>query len=201
MTRNTRRMPGWRGGGGIVLLLRAFPAVLALLLALAPAPAAALDTVYLVRHAEKAAGWPKDQDALQPLSPAGTIRAEFLASRLESAGIKAIYASPTTRTLSTGLPLALRTGVNLLAREDTIKEDRMGPFLAGLRTAHANDPAVLVVGHSNTVPRLLTLLGAVPECFERLGIVRRGDELLIEGYEGLWKVDLKRQGCEALTRE
>lgn len=200
MTRNTRRMDGGSGGGRLVLLLRAFPAVLALL-ALVPAPAAALDAIYIVRHAEKAAGWPKDQDALQPLSPAGTIRAEFLASRLESAGIKAIYASPTTRTLSTGLPLALRTGVNLLAREDTIKEDRMGPFLAGLRTAHANDPAVLVVGHSNTVPRLLTLLGAVPECFEKLGIVRRGDELLIEGYDGLWKVDLRRQGCEALTRE
>ncbi len=196
MTRNTRRMDG---GRGLVLLLRAFPALL--IGVLVAVPAAALDTVYLVRHAEKAAGWPADQDALQPLSPAGTIRAEFLASRLESAGIKAIYTSPTTRTLSTGLPLALRTGVRLVAKEDTIKEDRMGPFLAGLRTAHPNDQAVLVVAHSNTVPRLLTLLGAVPECYARLGIVRRGDELLIEGYEGLWKVDLGRQGCEALTRE
>ena len=195
MTRNSIRMDG---GGRLAGLLRA---CLILLPVLVAAPVAALDTLYLVRHAEKAAGWPPEQDALQPLSPAGTIRAEFLASRLESAGIKAIYASPTTRTLSTGLPLALRTGVRLTAVADRIKADRMGPFLAGLRTAHANDPAVLVVAHSNTVPRLLTLLGAVPECFERLGIVRRGDELLIEGYEGLWKVDLRRQGCEALTRE
>lgn len=186
------------GGGRLAGLLRA---CLILLPVLVAAPAAALDTLYLVRHAEKAAGWPPEQDALQPLSPAGTIRAEFLASRLESAGIKAIYTSPTTRTLSTGLPLSLRTGARLFAREDTVKEDRMGPFLAGLRTAHANDPAVLVVAHSNTVPRLLTLLGAVPECFERLGIVRRGDELLIEGYEGLWKVDLRRQGCEAIIKE
>ena len=195
MTRNSIRMDG---GGRLAGLLRA---CLILLPVLVAAPVAALDTLYLVRHAEKAAGWPPEQDALQPLSAAGTLRAEFLASRLESAGIKAIYASPTTRTLSTGLPLALRTGVRLTAVEDSIKADRMGPFLAGLRTAHANDPAVLVVAHSNTVPRLLTLLGAVPECFERLGIVRRGDELLIEGYEGLWKVDLRRQGCEALTRE
>lgn len=195
MTRNSIRMDG---GGRLAGLLRA---CLILLPVLVAAPVAALDTLYLVRHAEKAAGWPQEHDALQPLSPAGTLRAEFLASRLESAGIKAIYASPTTRTLSTGLPLALRTGVRLTAAEDSIKADRMGPFLAGLRTAHANDPAVLVVAHSNTVPRLLTLLGAVPECFERLGIVRRGDELLIEGYEGLWKVDLRRQGCEALTRE
>ena len=195
MTRNSIRMDG---GGRLAGLLRA---CLILLPVLVAAPVAALDTLYLVRHAEKAAGWPPEQDALQPLSPAGTIRAEFLASRLESAGIKAIYASPTTRTLSTGLPLALRTGVRLTAVEDSIKADRMGPFLAGLRTAHANDPAVLVVAHSNTVPRLLTLLGAVPECFERLGIVRRGDELLIEGYEGLWKVDLRRQGCEAIIKQ
>lgn len=196
MTRDTRREGG---GGGIAHLLRALPALLTLLLV--AAPAAALDTLYLVRHAEKTAGWPQEQDALQPLSPAGTVRAEFLASRLESAGIKAIYASPTTRTLATGLPLALRTGVRLTAVEDSIKADRMGAFLAGLRTAHPNDRAVLIVGHSNTVPRLLTLLGAVPECFARLGIVRKGDELLIEGHDGLWRVELGRQGCEAVTRE
>lgn len=196
MIRNSHRRDG---GGGLARLLRTAPALLLALLV--AAPAAALETLYLVRHAEKAAGWPSEHDALQPLSPAGTIRAEFLASRLESVGIKAVYASPTTRTLATGLPLALRTGARLTASEDSIKADRMGAFLASLRTAHANDPAVLVVGHSNTVPRLLTLLGAVPECFERLGIVRRGDDLLIEGHEGLWKVDLRRQGCEAIVRE
>lgn len=195
MNRSSRRT---RGGAGIARLLRTFPA---LLLALVAVPAAALDTLYLVRHAEKTAGWPQEHDALQPLSPAGTMRAEFLASKLESAGIKTIYASPTTRTLATGLPLALRTGSRLVAKEETIKEDRMAAFLAGLRTAHPNDRAVLVVGHSNTVPRLLTLLGAVPECFERLGIVRHGDELLTEGHDGLWRVDLGRQGCEAITMD
>ena len=39
--------------------LRALPAVLLLLLVV---PAAGLDTVWLVRHAEKAESWPSDRD-------------------------------------------------------------------------------------------------------------------------------------------
>jgi hypothetical protein len=44
-------------------------------------------------------------------------------------------------------------------------------------------------------------LGAKPDCFDRLGIVKKGETFLIEGYDGLWKVDLKKQGCEALSQE
>jgi hypothetical protein len=48
-------------------------------------------------------------------------------------------------------------------------------------------------------------LGAKPDCYDRLGIVKKGqggDQLfLIEGHDGLWKVDLKKEGCEALTQE
>jgi len=50
-----------------------------LLLVLLPVPAAALDDIYLVRHAEKVAFWPSEFDAFQPLSPAGVARAEALA--------------------------------------------------------------------------------------------------------------------------
>jgi hypothetical protein len=48
-------------------------------------------------------------------------------------------------------------------------------------------------------------LGANPDCYGKLGIVKKGhgeDQLFfIEGHEGLWKVDLKKQGCEALSQE
>lgn len=171
---------------------------LGLLLAIALcAPAAALDAIYLVRHAEKSEGWPqeRDLDPYWPLSPAGQVRAEFLASRLENAGIAAVYTSRTTRALMTGLPLANRIRIPIAA------QDNMEAFLATLRGKHPNDKAVLIVGHSNTIPTLLVKLGATPDCHARLGIVKKGDTLFIEGHDGLWKVDLAKQGCEALARE
>lgn len=174
-------------GGGLGLLL-------AIVLC---APAAALDAIYLVRHAEKSDGWPQDRDldAFWPLSPGGQVRAEFLASRLENAGIAAVYTSRTTRALMTGLPLANRTRIPIAARDD------METFLSTLSGKHPADKAVLVVGHSNTIPILLARLGATPDCYPRLGIVKKGEMLLIEGHDGLWKVDLRKQGCEALSRE
>jgi broad specificity phosphatase PhoE len=77
----------------------------------------------------------------------------------------------------------------------------MTGFLTRLREKHAADRAVLIVGHSNTIPELLVHLGAKPDCFQKLGITGQPGSLLIEGYEGVWKVDLKKQGCEAISRE
>jgi broad specificity phosphatase PhoE len=177
--------------------------LLALLLALLAIPAAALDDVYLVRHAEKADFWPSDRDidAFQPLSSAGLARAEALANRFKTAGIVAIYTSRTTRTIETGAPLAHATHASITADDATTKPDQMDGFLTRLREKHAADRAVLIVGHSNTVPELLVRLGAKADCFQKLGITGQPGSLLIEGYEGVWKVDLKKQGCEAITRE
>lgn len=177
--------------------------LLLLLLALFAVPAAALDTLYLVRHAEKAEGWPTDRDldALQPLSPAGLARAEALAARLQNAGITAIYTSRTTRSLETGMPLAKATGAPLVVDDATTKPDQMAAFFDRLRQERAADKTVLLVAHSNTIPQLLLQLGAKPDCFAKLGITGPLENLLIEGYEGLWKVDLKKEGCEAITRK
>lgn len=174
-----------------------------LLLALLAAPAAALDAIYLVRHAEKADGWPADRDldAFWPLSQPGVARAQALATRLKDAGIAAIYSSRTTRSLHTGLPLARAAGIPLVADDATIKPDRMAAFLSTLRAKHAQDRAVLIVGHSNTIPELLIQLGAKPDCFARLGITGQPGNLLTEGYDGLWKVDVKGEGCEAISRQ
>jgi len=172
------------------------------LLVLLAAPAVALDNIYLVRHAEKVDFWPADRDldAFQPLSTAGLTRAEVLAARLKGAGIAAIYTSRTTRTLETGAPLAHATHVPIAADDASTKPGEMSGFLARLREKHAADQAILIVGHSNTIPELLVHLGAKPDCFQRLGITGQPGSLLIEGYEGMWKVDLKKQGCEAITR-
>jgi broad specificity phosphatase PhoE len=174
-----------------------------LLLALLAAPAFALDDIYIVRHAEKADFWPADRDldAFQPLSSAGLARAEALAGRLKTAGIAAIYTSRTTRTIETGAPLAHATHVAVTADDASIKPAEMSAFLTRLREKHAADRAVLIVGHSNTVPEILVHLGAKADCFQRLGITGEPGSLLVEGYEGVWKVDLKKQGCEAISRE
>lgn len=177
-----------------------------LLLLLLAAPAAALDTIWLVRHAEKvedtnAGKWPF-QDALRPLTPEGNKRAETLATRLKDAGIAAVYTSRTTRTVSTALPLVLTSpAIRLIPDDDTITKDKQDDFLAWLRKTHADDRAILIVGHSNTVPVLLEKLGAKPDCYERLGIKQTPQGLMIEGFEGLWKVDAKKLACEGITRE
>jgi hypothetical protein len=64
----------------IIRVERHLSKVLPLLLLLLAIPAAALDDVYLVRHAEKADFWPSDRDldVFQPLSAAGLARAEAL---------------------------------------------------------------------------------------------------------------------------
>ena len=202
---NASRRPD-TGGGGSARLLRACILLLIVLGAVSAPPAAALDFIYLVRHAEKADPWPpvKDLDAFWPLSRAGMDRADALAIRLEKAGIAAVYTSRTTRTLATAMPLVARTRIpmsRLTADDATTHPDEMAGFLTRLREGHAGDAAVLIVGHSNTIPRLLVLLGAVPGCYARLGIADGPNGLAVEGYEGLWKVDLRRQGCEAIARE
>lgn len=199
--RRTPRRPVGRGGRVGLRLIWAL-LLLILLAVLLTAPAAALDTVYLVRHAEKAA-WPPDRDldAFQPLSNTGAARAEALVPRLKPAGIVHVYTSRTTRTLQTGVPLALATSVPITADNASTKSDEMAAFLAHLREKHAADKAILIVGHSNTIPELLTRLGAKTECFQRLGITGQPGSLLIEGYEGVWTVDLKKPGCEGVGRD
>jgi len=177
-------------------------ALVVIAVALAAAPAGALDRIYVVRHAEKVDGWPQDRelDALWPLSEAGARRAERLARILGDAGIAAVYASATTRSLQTGLPLAVGTDAEIAAEPASADAERMAGFLATLPERHADDAAVLVVGHSNTVPELLVRLGASPECFDALGIENTPDGLRIDGYDGLWVVDLSQKGCSAITR-
>lgn len=174
-----------------------------LLLALAAARAGALDTVYIVRHAEKAAPWPtaRETSAFQPLSPEGQARAEKLAVRLQGKGIAAVYCSNTTRSIGTAVPFSQQAGIPLVTDDATTKTDQMAGFLQGLRTRHANDKAVLIVGHSNTIPQLLIALGATSDCHERLGIGPTVNGLEIEGYEGVWRVDLAKGGCAGVVRE
>ena len=168
--------------------------------ALASPQAEALERIVLVRHAEKLDDWPQDSElgALRPLGEAGVRRANRMAQVLETAGIAAVYVSATTRSIHTGLPLALLTEVEIIVDRRTVEPSRMEELIADLRERHPRDTAIMIVGHSNTIPELLLHLGGSSDCYDALGIADKGDYLLIEGYAGFWAVDLSKEGCEAI---
>ncbi len=162
---------------------------------------AALETIYLVRHAEKASPWQEQVEDFRPISTQGQLRARTLADRLAEEGIDAIYTSTTTRTIQTAMPLAVALELEVQADADTLEQRSMRSFFHRLRRKHRNDSAVLVVGHSNTIPDLLQTLGAQRRCFERLGLTphpKYGH--LIDGYQSLWEVKLSTPGCRGMRR-
>jgi phosphohistidine phosphatase SixA len=118
-------------------------------------------TVFLVRHAERA-----QEPAQDPaLTEAGRARAEALARLLSGAGVKAVYTSQFARTKQTAEPLAKLLGVPVSPVSLALKPDRPREIseqsireLKGKVEGHAGE-AVLVVGHTNSVPDLIRALG------------------------------------------
>jgi phosphohistidine phosphatase SixA len=118
-------------------------------------------TVYLVRHAEKE-DEPK-QDP--PLRKEGMARSQELARLLGAAGIKAIYTSQFARTKNTAEPLAGKLGLTVTSI--TLKSNPTNPrLIADESTAEIVNKilerageSVLVVGHSNSVPDVIKILG------------------------------------------
>lgn len=114
--------------------------------------------VILVRHAERADGGAGTGSTMTgsndpELSAAGKARAEKLAAMLADAGVVAIYTTEYRRTKDTAAPLAARTGVKA---EAVLARDREA-LIAKVKS-HVSG-AVLVVGHSNTVPEVVKALG------------------------------------------
>lgn len=127
-------------------LLCAALAALSLLPGLAAAEPSA---IYLVRHGEKLAG----QDP--ELSPQGQARASNIAAILHRAGITAIFSTPTKRTRQTAAPLAQRTGLTVQLYDPAAPK-------ALVEKVRLLNGAVVVVGHSNTLPELVKLFGGAP---------------------------------------
>lgn len=123
--------------------------------------------VYLVRHAEKTT------EKTDPgLTEAGQRRAELLAEKLDDAQIERIHSSDYIRTRDTAAPLA-----KLLGIEIELYDPRDLPAIAAQLEAEGGTH--LVVGHSNTTPQLVELLGGdggepIVEAteYDRLYIVR-----------------------------
>lgn len=114
--------------------------------------------IVLVRHAE-ADGEPR-QDP--PLTDRGRARAQALAAALEYAEIQRIIVSPLARTRLTAEPLARARGIPpTVADVAGGLEAHVGAVVEAVRSSPAGG-TVLVVGHSNTVPAIMTALGAPP---------------------------------------
>ncbi len=131
-----------------------------LLLVGAPVDAEAQRLVLLVRHAERADGGvpsPKMQGPADPdLSAEGRARADRLAALLGEARITRIFVTEFRRTAQTAEPLAKRLS---LSSERIPSADVKS---LTVRLAAAPDDIVLIVGHSNTLPQIVTALGGPP---------------------------------------
>lgn len=143
--------------------------LLAAALSLLTATSAMAQTVYIVRHAEKA-----DAGADPVLSGAGTERAGALAAALVDAHPDLILVSPLQRTALTAAPTAEHHGaVPVVIPFDGGVAGQVAATVARVR-AQPSDAVVLVVGHSNTVPLIARALGYaeaadMPECeFDRM---------------------------------
>lgn len=153
-------------------------------LAALPAFAQAGTTVYLVRHAEKAAA-PVDDP---PLTDAGNARAGALVEALSGARIGAIISTPYLRTTSTARPLATATGVAVETVAVTGGVAAHAGAVADAVRRHAGK-AVVVVGHSNTVPAIAAALGAP-----------RVPDFCDEEYDHILVVELAASGPPRFTR-
>lgn len=138
--------------------------------------------VIAVRHAERGTDNPADPS----LSEAGRARAQALAGVLDHTDITAIFTSQFARTRETAAPLAEATGVEIQVRPvDATNLATYSADLAGeIQRGHRRQ-AVLVVGHSNTIPELVEALSGVvvppitePE-FDRLYTITLGSEVRV----------------------
>src|SRR5437762_1792290 len=103
-------------------------------------------TIFLVRHAEKVSD---AQDAL--LSKTGEQRAACLAQTLRDAHIGAIYVTEVKRTQQTAGPLAKQLGI----KATIVKADEAAALAADIKKDIATND-VLVIGHSDTLPKVLS---------------------------------------------
>ena len=109
-------------------------------------PALAADTVYVIRHLQKATG---DDPALTAEGAAG---AQKLSDLLAKKKVAAIYATETKRAMQTAEPLARRLRLAIQAY------DPKNPAALAEKVSQLKG-AVLIVGHSNTVPDLVAKVG------------------------------------------
>jgi len=132
--------------------------------------------VVLVRHGEKV-----DESRDADLSATGRARAQALAAMLKEAGIGAVYSTDYIRARETARPTA-----ELASKPIEVYDgDGLAAFAKNLRSRGGR---VLVVGHSDTTPELVSLLGGEP-----------GPPIASDEYDRLYILTLSADGKTSTT--
>lgn len=154
-----------------------------------PHPTADTATFIVVRHAEKV-----DASRDPDLSATGNARAQALAAWLDGRALAAVYATEYKRTGQTVGPAAEARG---LAITPYPANQPAQDFASRLRAAHPHG-AVLIAGHSDTVPDIVAALcscqvAPMPDHeYDRLSIVH-------VDAGGRARLDVERYGAASPT--
>jgi 2,3-bisphosphoglycerate-dependent phosphoglycerate mutase len=110
----------------------------------------------ILRHAEKDTTVAGSQmmQADPPLNAKGQERAQTIVRKFKKYKISAIYSTNYNRTKSTVLPLANAEGLSI----NIYDPKQLKTFADELKAPANHSKTILVVGHSNTSPRLVNLL-------------------------------------------
>jgi phosphohistidine phosphatase SixA len=162
-------------------------------------------TIYMIRHAEALESWPGDSLAdYKPLSAEGVARSNKLIERFRSQELTSIYTSLTTRTLQTAYPLAQELGLSIKIADACMDTAAIETFYVEMESQYGDEDVLLLVTHSNIIPRLLIEAGLPPDCYERMGFTKSPyyKGWLIEGYDGVWKIQWRSRGkdCKGFER-
>jgi len=158
---------GIRGAVGALVLAGAFTAF---------SSGRAETVAVLVRHGERV-----DESRDADLSAAGRARAQALAAMLKDAGIDTVYSTDYARTRETATPAA-----DAISKPVEIYDgDGLPAFAKNLR---ARGGRALVVGHSDTTPELVKLLGGEP-----------GSPIAPDEYDRLYILTLSADGETSTT--
>lgn len=123
-------------------------------------------TIYVLRHAEKEAGGDP------ALNAAGRERAGRLTRQFAGVPLQAVYSTDYRRTRETAAGVAADHDL-------TVQIYEAGDLRGLVKTLRARGETALVVGHSNTVPETVQLLGGPYE------------PMMEEQYDRLYSVDLR----------
>jgi len=138
-------------------------------------------TIYIVRHAEKMLVDNPDPE----LAQVGIVRSKKLAEILADKEIKHVFSTDYKRTRGTAKPTADQEGIQIESYDPGDQE----AFAEKLKNLEGN---ILVVGHSNTAPRLANIL---------IGSGSPYPDLTDVEYDNIYILDFRDKGFAANVKK